>query len=231
MVLVLFWLCDKTLSWPEGSSEPFLLFLANPFLTVQSLVKATLQSPPETWPHFPFPFFPLPHTVPSTWKALPASPRLSWGYPFFRPGDRLSWCPSFLASRLGISFAYYGVILASAELLERDLVCGSRSESEVAVTVGVLEESQSPCYCHMFTPSDYRTMIISTIGEIARKCLSLLGGSVLGGGQATQNLTEKSGLSYTWLLPGRTRWVPKSCWHVSSVDAVGREDKSGDMKL
>ncbi|XP_074223066.1 putative transporter SVOPL isoform X4 [Camelus bactrianus] len=69
---------------------------------------------------------------------------------------------------LGISFAYYGVILASAELLERDLVCGSRSESEAVETAGVSEESQSPCRCHMFAPSDYRTMIISTIGEIAR---------------------------------------------------------------
>ncbi|XP_060271120.1 putative transporter SVOPL isoform X3 [Ovis aries] len=81
---------------------------------------------------------------------------------------------------LGISFAYYGVILASAELLERDLVCGSRSESEVAVTVGVLEESQSPCYCHMFAPSDYRTMIISTIGEIALNPLNILGINFLG---------------------------------------------------
>ncbi|XP_070370477.1 putative transporter SVOPL isoform X3 [Equus asinus] len=71
---------------------------------------------------------------------------------------------------LGISFAYYGVILASAELLERDLVCGSQSEleSEVVVTLGDTEGSQSPCHCHMFAPSDYRTMIISTIGEIAR---------------------------------------------------------------
>ncbi|XP_065795236.1 putative transporter SVOPL isoform X6 [Muntiacus reevesi] len=81
---------------------------------------------------------------------------------------------------LGISFAYYGVILASAELLERDLVCGSQSESEVAVTVGVLEESQSPCYCHMFAPSDYRTMIISTIGEIALNPLNILGINFLG---------------------------------------------------
>ncbi|KAB1275982.1 putative transporter SVOPL [Camelus dromedarius] len=79
---------------------------------------------------------------------------------------------------LGISFAYYGVILASAELLERDLVCGSRSESEAVETAGVSEESQSPCRCHMFAPSDYRTMIISTIGEIARKCVSVSGGSL-----------------------------------------------------
>ncbi|XP_023394949.1 putative transporter SVOPL isoform X1 [Loxodonta africana] len=81
---------------------------------------------------------------------------------------------------LGISFAYYGVILASAELLERDLVCGSQSESEVAMTVGDSEESQSPCYCHLFAPSDYRTMIISTIGEIALNPLNILGINFLG---------------------------------------------------
>nr|XP_010945969.2 putative transporter SVOPL [Camelus bactrianus] len=81
---------------------------------------------------------------------------------------------------LGISFAYYGVILASAELLERDLVCGSRSESEAVETAGVSEESQSPCRCHMFAPSDYRTMIISTIGEIALNPLNILGINFLG---------------------------------------------------
>ena len=102
--------------------------------------------------------------------------------PPFRPGDGLCSCPSLLTSRLGISFAYYGVILASAELLERDLVCGSRSESEVVVTEGVSEESQSPCHCHMFAPSDYQTMIISTIGEIARKCLCVGWLSVSGWG-------------------------------------------------
>uniref|UniRef100_A0A8C0RIN3 SVOP like n=2 Tax=Canis lupus familiaris TaxID=9615 RepID=A0A8C0RIN3_CANLF len=81
---------------------------------------------------------------------------------------------------LGISFAYYGVILASAELLERDLVCGSRSEAEVVVTVMDTEESQSPCHCHMFAPSDYRTMIISTIGEIALNPVNILGINFLG---------------------------------------------------
>ncbi|XP_026367477.2 putative transporter SVOPL isoform X1 [Ursus arctos] len=85
---------------------------------------------------------------------------------------------------LGISFAYYGVILASAELLERDLVCGSRSESEaeseVAVTLPDTEESHSPCHCHMFAPSDYRTMIISTIGEIALNPFNILGINFLG---------------------------------------------------
>ncbi|XP_077915958.1 putative transporter SVOPL [Halichoerus grypus] len=85
---------------------------------------------------------------------------------------------------LGISFAYYGVILASAELLERDLVCGSRSESEsesgVAVTLPDTEESHSPCHCHVFAPSDYRTMIISTVGEIALNPFNILGINFLG---------------------------------------------------
>ncbi|XP_016017392.2 putative transporter SVOPL isoform X1 [Rousettus aegyptiacus] len=82
---------------------------------------------------------------------------------------------------LGISFAYYGVILASTELLERDLVCGSRSESSaVAVPVEASEESQSPCHCHLFAASDYRTMIISTVGEIALNPLNILGINFLG---------------------------------------------------
>ncbi|XP_021119319.1 putative transporter SVOPL isoform X7 [Heterocephalus glaber] len=81
---------------------------------------------------------------------------------------------------LGISFAYYGVILASAELLERDLVCGAKSESQAAVPSEDSEGSQSPCYCHLFAPSDYRTMIISTIGEIALNPLNILGINFLG---------------------------------------------------
>ncbi|XP_069317769.1 putative transporter SVOPL [Eulemur rufifrons] len=78
---------------------------------------------------------------------------------------------------LGISFAYYGIILASAELLERDLVCGSKPR--VVETAGD-PESQSPCHCHMFTPSDYQTMIISTVGEIALNPLNMLGINFLG---------------------------------------------------
>ncbi|XP_021243656.1 putative transporter SVOPL isoform X5 [Numida meleagris] len=80
---------------------------------------------------------------------------------------------------LGIAFAYYGVILASAELLERDLGCTSRtppSENPGPVS----EESHSPCYCRPFGPSAYRTMIISTAGEIALNPLNILGINFLG---------------------------------------------------
>ncbi|MEE6477915.1 hypothetical protein FKM82_011668, partial [Ascaphus truei] len=80
---------------------------------------------------------------------------------------------------VGISFAYYGVILASSELLERNLVCGSgqlASEAEEDVP----EESRSPCHCHMLSPNDYHTMIISTVGEIALNPFNILGINLLG---------------------------------------------------
>ncbi|XP_064010927.1 putative transporter SVOPL [Pogoniulus pusillus] len=80
---------------------------------------------------------------------------------------------------LGTAFAYYGVILASAELLERDLVCGSAAPL-VQDPGDDSEESRSPCYCRLFGPLAYRTMIISTVGEISLNPLNVLGINVLG---------------------------------------------------
>ncbi|OWK52624.1 putative transporter SVOPL [Lonchura striata] len=68
---------------------------------------------------------------------------------------------------LGIAFAYYGVILASAELLERDLVCGSAAPP-LQDSSDDSEESHSPCHCRLFGPAAYQSMIISTAGEITR---------------------------------------------------------------
>ncbi|PKU35352.1 transporter hypothetical protein [Limosa lapponica baueri] len=79
------------------------------------------------------------------------------------------WPPA--GTRLGIAFAYYGVILASAELLERDLVCGSAAPP-VQDPGDDSEESHSPCHCRLFGPAAYQTMIISTVGEIARNPFS-----------------------------------------------------------
>ncbi|XP_069084085.1 putative transporter SVOPL isoform X1 [Pleurodeles waltl] len=80
---------------------------------------------------------------------------------------------------LGISFAYYGVILASSELLERNLVCGSDQSiaDEGKLTI---EETSGPCRCHMLSPADYQTMIISTLGEIALNPLNILAINFLG---------------------------------------------------
>ncbi|NWS39976.1 SVOP protein, partial [Probosciger aterrimus] len=80
---------------------------------------------------------------------------------------------------LGIAFAYYGVILASAELLERDLVCDSAAPL-VQDTGDDPEDSHSPCHCRLFGPTAYQTMIISTAGEIALNPLNILGINFLG---------------------------------------------------
>ncbi|XP_009694555.1 PREDICTED: putative transporter SVOPL, partial [Cariama cristata] len=80
---------------------------------------------------------------------------------------------------LGIAFAYYGVILASAELLERDLVCGSTAPP-MQDSGADSEESRSPCHCRLFGPAAYQTMIISTVGEIALNPLNILGINFLG---------------------------------------------------
>ncbi|RLW00156.1 hypothetical protein DV515_00009218 [Chloebia gouldiae] len=68
---------------------------------------------------------------------------------------------------LGIAFAYYGIILASAELLEQDLVCGSAAPL-LQDSSDDSEESHSPCHCHLFGPAAYQTMIISTARVITR---------------------------------------------------------------
>ncbi|KAG8438734.1 hypothetical protein GDO86_005071, partial [Hymenochirus boettgeri] len=80
---------------------------------------------------------------------------------------------------LGISFAYYGTILASSELLERNLLCGS-GPTEVFEVADMEEEGQGPCYCNMLSPSDYNTMIISTAGDIALSPFNILGINLLG---------------------------------------------------
>ncbi|KAM6435760.1 putative transporter SVOPL isoform 2-T2 [Liasis olivaceus] len=81
---------------------------------------------------------------------------------------------------LGISFAYYGVVLASAELLEKDLVCATGGGAAIEEELSHSEEFQSPCLCYMFAPSDYQIMFISTVGEIALNPLNILGINFLG---------------------------------------------------
>uniref|UniRef100_A0A8C3TMV9 SVOP like n=1 Tax=Catharus ustulatus TaxID=91951 RepID=A0A8C3TMV9_CATUS len=83
------------------------------------------------------------------------------------------------AGLLGIAFAYYGVILASAELLERDLVCGSAAPP-LQDSSDDSEENHSPCHCHLFGPAAYQTMIISTVGEIALNPVNILSINLLG---------------------------------------------------
>ncbi|XP_033882573.1 putative transporter SVOPL [Acipenser ruthenus] len=76
--------------------------------------------------------------------------------PSYRRTSLILWYSWFVAS-----FSYYGIILASSELLERNLVCGTQAGIKTNGADG------APCYCSSFGPSDYHTMLISTLGEIA----------------------------------------------------------------
>lgn len=120
--------------------------------------------------------------------------------------------------------------MASAEL-ERDLVCGSRSESPgVAVTVGVLEEARAPVTATC-SPLSYRTMIISTtLAEIARKCLSLLGGSLFWVEDKQLRASQKRVACHT--LGSCLVGLDESPNHadVSPVWMHQQEDKSGGIE-
>ncbi|KAM4036030.1 putative transporter SVOPL [Anomaloglossus baeobatrachus] len=75
---------------------------------------------------------------------------------------------------LGIALAYYGVILASTELLENTQHCGT-GQSPL-----IVEEGSGPCYCNVLSPSDYNTLMISTLGEIALNPFNMLGINLIG---------------------------------------------------
>ncbi|XP_054623463.1 putative transporter SVOPL isoform X2 [Dunckerocampus dactyliophorus] len=71
----------------------------------------------------------------------------------------LLWYSWFVAS-----FAYYGSVLSSSELLEKNLLCVTDGDHEHQVKYRREDER---CYCIPFASSDYRTLLISCLGEVA----------------------------------------------------------------
>lgn len=70
--------------------------------------------------------------------------------------------------RFVASFSYYGSVLSSSELLEKNLLCVTNAEREHGVKHR-LEDGL--CYCIPFARSDYETLLISSLGEVACKFL------------------------------------------------------------
>lgn len=66
------------------------------------------------------------------------------------------------------SFSYYGSVLSSSELLEKNLLCVMDADREHGVKHHLEGEL---CYCIPFASSDYETLLISSLGEVARKFL------------------------------------------------------------
>lgn len=64
------------------------------------------------------------------------------------------------------SFSYYGSVLSSSELLEKNLLCVTDLDGDHGLRHHLVD---GRCYCIPFTSSDYETLLISSLGEVARK--------------------------------------------------------------
>ncbi|XP_061570234.1 putative transporter SVOPL [Cololabis saira] len=80
--------------------------------------------------------------------------------PSFRRTSLLLWFSWFVAS-----FAYYGSVLSSSELLEKNLLCVTDADPEHQVQHR--QEDGGRCYCIPFGMNDYETLLISCLGEVA----------------------------------------------------------------
>ncbi|KAJ3612582.1 hypothetical protein NHX12_020853 [Muraenolepis orangiensis] len=76
------------------------------------------------------------------------------------------------------SFSYYGSVLSSSELLEKNLLCVTNPDADHQVKHR--HEEGSLCYCIPFANSDYLTLLISCLGEVALIPLNICLLNVLG---------------------------------------------------
>ncbi|XP_034058157.1 putative transporter SVOPL isoform X4 [Gymnodraco acuticeps] len=79
--------------------------------------------------------------------------------PAFRRTTLLLWYSWFVAS-----FAYYGSVLSSSELLEKNLLCVTDPDPEHLVKH---THPDGLCFCIPFKNNDYQTLLISCLGEVA----------------------------------------------------------------
>ncbi|XP_059367874.1 putative transporter SVOPL [Carassius carassius] len=79
--------------------------------------------------------------------------------PAFRRTSLLLWYSWFVAS-----FSYYGSVLSSSELLEKNLLCMRDADPEHQIKHN---QEEALCYCIPFNMADYQTLLISCLGEVA----------------------------------------------------------------
>lgn len=84
----------------------------------------------------------------------------------FRRTSLLLWYSWFVAS-----FSYYGSVLSSSELLEKNLLCVTDPDLEHQIK-HIQEETL--CYCIPFNSDDYQTLLISCLGEVALIPLNII---------------------------------------------------------
>ncbi|XP_051544223.1 putative transporter SVOPL isoform X2 [Myxocyprinus asiaticus] len=79
--------------------------------------------------------------------------------PAFRRTSLLLWYSWFVAS-----FSYYGSVLSGSELLEKNLLCVTDADQEHQIKHN---QEEALCYCIPFNITDYQTLLISCLGEVA----------------------------------------------------------------
>ncbi|XP_048091522.1 putative transporter SVOPL isoform X2 [Alosa alosa] len=76
----------------------------------------------------------------------------------FRRTSVLLWYTWFVAS-----FSYYGSVLGSSELLEKNLLCVTDADPHTHIRH---DQQGAPCYCVPLTNDDYITLLFSSLGEV-----------------------------------------------------------------
>uniref|UniRef100_W5KRF6 SVOP-like n=1 Tax=Astyanax mexicanus TaxID=7994 RepID=W5KRF6_ASTMX len=71
---------------------------------------------------------------------------------------------SILVLKFVASFTYYGSVLSSSELLEKNLLCVVDADAEHGIKHN---QEEALCYCIPFNMADYQTLLISCLGEVA----------------------------------------------------------------
>nr|XP_055047045.1 putative transporter SVOPL [Misgurnus anguillicaudatus]XP_055047046.1 putative transporter SVOPL [Misgurnus anguillicaudatus] len=79
--------------------------------------------------------------------------------PGLRRTSLLLWYSWFVAS-----FCYYGSVLSSSELLEKNLLCVTDADQEHQIKHN---QEEVLCFCIPFNSADYQTLLISSLGEVA----------------------------------------------------------------
>ncbi|XP_029282293.1 putative transporter SVOPL [Cottoperca gobio] len=90
----------------------------------------------------------------------------------FRRTSLLLWYSWFVAS-----FTYYGSVLSSSELLEKNLLCVTDPDRDHQIKH---HQESGLCYCIPFKLNDYQTLLISCLGEVALVPINICLLNVLG---------------------------------------------------
>lgn len=111
--------------------------------------------------------------------------------PSLRRTSLLLWYTWFVAS-----FSYYGSVLSSSELLEKNLLCITNPDEDHQVKHS---QEDGLCYCIPLAMADYQTLLISCLGEVALIPLNIGLLNILGRRMSLMVLQTLSGIFFMLL--------------------------------